>query len=74
MTYDFRCNVNKALNTIQRMFNLYPDISPNYIRLGKKKKRALRNLVTTMNFNWKLKLPCWTLNKEMLISLSFFHS
>lgn len=74
MTYDFRCSVNKALNLTQRMFNLYPGIFPNYIRLGKKKKKkkALRNLVTTMNFNWKLKLPCWTLNKEMLTSLSFF--
>lgn len=37
MASHFRYNVNKALNMIQRMFYLHPDISPNYIRLGKKK-------------------------------------
>lgn len=37
MTYHFRYNINKALNMIQRMFYLYPDISPNYVRLGMKK-------------------------------------
>lgn len=52
MAYHFRYNVNKALNMIQRMFYLYPDISP--IISGLVRKRALRNWVRTMNY---FKLP-----------------
>lgn len=66
MTYYFRYHVNKALNMIQRMFFCIQTFSP--ITLGLVRKRALRNLVRTMNY---LKLPCRTLIKDMLTNLSF---
>ena len=47
-------------------FQTFPPIKPGSVR-----KRALRNLVKTINY---LKLPCWTLNKAMLTSLRFFYS
>lgn len=60
-----------TLNMIQRMFSLYPNIFPNYTRLGlkEKKKRHLEIQLRKMNY---LKLPCWALTKEMLTRLRFF--
>lgn len=37
MTYPIWYNVKKALNMSQRLFYLYPDIFPSYIRHSKKK-------------------------------------
>lgn len=61
-----------TLNMIQRMFSLYPNIFPNYTRLGlKEKKKALRNSVKK---NELFKTALLGFNQRDAYSPEVFHS